>query len=41
MNTLLIIEDDRRVADILKRGLEGAAIFVILQSEIKNLSLQL
>jgi DNA-binding response OmpR family regulator len=29
MNKLLIIEDDRRVADILKRGLEGAGFTVL------------
>jgi DNA-binding response OmpR family regulator len=29
MNTLLVIEDDRRVADILKRGLEGAGFSVL------------
>jgi len=33
MNTLLVIEDDRRVADILKRGLEGAGFSVLSASD--------
>ena len=40
MNTLLVIEDDRRVADILKRGLEGAG-FTILSATDGEMGLQL
>ena len=40
MNTLLIIEDDHRVADILKRGLEGAG-FTVLSAYDGEMGLQL
>ena len=40
MNTLLIIEDDRRVADILKRGLEGAG-FTVLSATDGEMGLKL
>jgi DNA-binding response OmpR family regulator len=40
MNNLLVIEDDRRVADILKRGLEGAG-FTVLPAYDGEMGLQL
>ena len=40
MNTLLVIEDDRRVADILKRGLEGAG-FTVLSATDGEMGLQI
>ncbi|MDR0333897.1 MAG: response regulator transcription factor [Dysgonamonadaceae bacterium] len=40
MNNLLVIEDDRRVADILKRGLEGAG-FTVLSATDGEMGLKL